>query len=365
MDTNNQTKPADSQATQATQASQATQSQVQQQSKTTEQPSPLAALLPQLLLQQVKLSQLSPSAQQANQPIQANQPSQPQTTQHSQEASSALQKLLAQQLMEKQLQQQQQQQLQQQQEAVTYLLNHINENKSKTIDEFFVLSVVYDKVYKKYNAISLLILILSSLVTLVEAFRLCVLDFMRNYPETVEMLEIISFSLNIITLFTGTIITILSSIIRFKNYRELLEQLKDKQNLLIIYREKYRKKYEKLLNLLAFDSLTKDDLIGIHEKIAEYENQIQNINVMEYLRTKDILKYNKYKAQFDVEMHKMFIDKDIAIKKYEKQANTTLQDIKNNQIEINTSKYGKIRAYKRYLLKPKNAENKIVSANII
>ena len=253
---------------------------------------------------------------------------------------------------------------QQQQEAVTYLLNHINENKSKTIDEFFVLSVVYDKVYKKYNAISLAILILSSLVTLVEAFRLCILEFVRNYPESSDTVEIISFSLNITTLFTGTIITILSSIIRFKNYRELLEQLKDKQNLLIVYREKYRKKYEKLLNLLAFDSLTKDDIVDIHEKISEYENQIQNINVMEYLRTKDILKYNKYKTVFDVEMHKMFIDKDIAIKRYEAQTNTTLQDIKNNQNVANESKYTKIRAYKRYLLKNKTHENKVVSPNV-
>ena len=256
---------------------------------------------------------------------------------------------------------------QQQQEAVTYLLNHINENKSRTEDEFFVLSVVYDKVYKKYNAISLLVLILSSLVTLVEAFRLCISDFVRNYPETAATIEIISFSLNIITLFTGTIITILSSIIRFKNYRELLEQLKDKQGLLIIYREKYRKKYEKLLNLLAFDCLTKDDIVDIHEKISEYENEIQKINVMEYLRTKDILKYNKYKTYFDVEMHKMFIDKDLAIKKYETESNITLQEIKNNKIGTNTSKFGKIRAYKRFLLKNKKTveQNNVVSPNII
>jgi hypothetical protein len=329
--------------------------------KPEEQSSPLTALLPQLL--QVKLSQLSQTKVQSdalqNKPV--AQPSQLAQPPHAAETSSTIPKLLAQQLMEKvsEMNSSKQQQL----EAVTYLLNHINENKTKTIDEFFILSVVYDKVYKKYNAISLLILILSSLVTLVEAFRLCIMDFMRNYPDITEMLEIMSFSLNIITLFTGTIITILSSIIRFKNYRELLEQLKDKQNLLIIYREKYRKKYEKLLNLLAFDCLTRDDIVTIHEKIAEYENQIQNINVMEYLRTKDILKYNKYKTYFDIEMHKMFIDKDIAIKKYEKQANTTLQDIKNTQIELNNGKYGKIRAYKRFLLK--NHKNTETSPNIV
>jgi hypothetical protein len=339
------------------QQSQAQQSQAQQSQAQQSQAHQSQAQL----LQQAQLVQVS----QQNKLLQATQQMQATHPQIPSDASSTIPKLLAQQLMEKVAEMNSSKQ--QQQEAVTYLLNHINENKSRTEDEFFVLSVVYDKVYKKYNAISLLVLILSSLVTLVEAFRLCISDFVRNYPETAATIEIISFSLNIITLFTGTIITILSSIIRFKNYRELLEQLKDKQGLLIIYREKYRKKYEKLLNLLAFDCLTKDDIVDIHEKISEYENEIQKINVMEYLRTKDILKYNKYKTYFDVEMHKMFIDKDLAIKKYETESNITLQEIKNNKIGTNTSKFGKIRAYKRFLLKNKKTveQNNVVSPNII
>ena len=351
-------QPQQSQAQQSqAQQSQAQQSQAQQSQAQQSQAHQSQAQL----LQQAQLVQVS----QQNKLLQATQQMQATHPQIPPEASSTIPKLLAQQLMEKVAEMNSSKQ--QQQEAVTYLLNHINENKSRTEDEFFVLSVVYDKVYKKYNAISLLVLILSSLVTLVEAFRLCISDFVRNYPETAATIEIISFSLNIITLFTGTIITILSSIIRFKNYRELLEQLKDKQGLLIIYREKYRKKYEKLLNLLAFDCLTKDDIVDIHEKISEYENEIQKINVMEYLRTKDILKYNKYKTYFDVEMHKMFIDKDLAIKKYETESNITLQEIKNNKIGTNTSKFGKIRAYKRFLLKNKKTveQNNVVSPNII
>jgi hypothetical protein len=98
--------------------------------------------------------------------------------------------------------------------------------------------------------------------------------------------------MNLITLSIGTVITILSSIIRFKNYREILEQLKDKQNLLIAYRENYNKKYEKVLNLLAFDNLSLEELKNINEKIVEYDNDIKTINVMEYLRNEDILKFN-------------------------------------------------------------------------
>lgn len=278
--------------------------------------------------------------------------------------SNILPKLLAQQLMEKVSQIN----TNKQQEAVMQLLNHIAENKSKTNDKFFILSAAYDKLYKKYNNISLLILILSSVVTLVEAFRLSIVDFVNKSDDTDKAhVEIISFCMNLITLFTGTIITVLSSIIRFKNYREILEQLKDKQNLLISYREKYSKKYEKILNLLAFDCLTKEDVVSIQDRIIEYDNDIKTINVMEYLRNEDILKFNKYKAHFDFEMYKMDIDKDIAIKKYEKSVGITLNEIKKEEIKSNNTGYMNMRGLKEFLLKrTKNTDkNTVISPNIL
>jgi hypothetical protein len=214
-------------------------------------------------------------------------------------------------------------------EAVNNLLNHISTDKEKTNDKLFIISAAYDKVYKKFNNISLCILILSSIVTLIEAFRLSILEFVNNNPNIAADTYIISFTMNIITLSIGTVITILSSIIRFKNYREILEQLKDKQNLLIGYREKYSKKYEKLLNLLAFDNLTKEDLVSINEKIIEYDNDIKTINVMEYLRNEDIIRFNKYKAYFDFQIRKINIDKEIAIQRYETRYSDKLTEIQN------------------------------------
>ena len=283
--------------------------------------------------------------------------------------NNLLPKLLAQQLMEKVSQMGASSATipNKQQEAVMHLLNHIAGNKSKTNDKFFILSAAYDKLYKKYNNISLLILILSSVVTLVEAFRLSIVDFINKSDSDTSKIEIISFCMNIMTLFTGTIITILSSIIRFKNYREILEQLKDKQNLLISYREKYSKKYEKILNLLAFDCLTKEDITSIHDRIIEYDNDIKTINVMEYLRNEDILKFNKYKAHFDFEMYKMDIDKDIAMKKYAKHTGITLDEIKKNEVRSNNAGYMNIRGLKEFLLRRSrnNEANTVITPNIL
>jgi hypothetical protein len=235
-------------------------------------------------------------------------------------------------------------------DAVVELLNHIATDKEKTNDKLFVISAAYDKVYKKFNEISLCILILSSVVTLIEAFRLTINEFIKSTVYFTIDINIISFIMNILTLSIGTVITILSGIVRFKNYREILEQLKDKQNLLISYREKYSKKYEKVLNLLAFNTLSREDIKTINEKIAEYDNDIKTINVMEYLRNEDIIKFNKFKAYFDFQIRKIDIDKEVAIQKYETRAGLTLQDIEDKK-RNNTDKYRFVKRLKEFFNK--------------
>lgn len=235
-------------------------------------------------------------------------------------------------------------------EAIVDLLNKIATDKEKTNDKLFIISAAYDKVFKKFNSISLSILILSSIVTLIEAFRLSIMEYVNNSNTLNIDTDVISFAMNIVTLSTGTIITILSSIIRFKNYREILEQLKDKQNLLINYRDKYSKKYEKVLNLLAFDSLTVEEIKTLNEKIAEYDNDIKTINVMEYLRNEDIIKFNKYKAYFDFELRKIDIDKQIAIQNYEASAGLTVEDIHDGKKKTNLNKYMAIKKLKEHLI---------------
>lgn len=243
--------------------------------------------------------------------------------------------------------------------AVTSLLDKIILDKEKTNEKLFILSAAYDKIFKKFNSISLAILILSSIVTLIEAFRLSIVEFSNNADWLNINTVVISFAINILTLSIGTIITILSSIVRFKNYREILEQLKDKQNLLINYRDKYNKKYEKILNLLAFDCLTIEEVKTINEKISEYDNEIKTINVMEYLRNEDILKFNKYKAIFDFELRKLEIDKYNAIQKYEKHAGLGIDFINSEKKNKNLFSYNIIKKAKETLLN-KNNNKKVV-----
>lgn len=191
---------------------------------------------------------------------------------------------------------------------VANLIENILQNKEKTEEQIFIITAAYDKIFKKYNFISLFIMILSALVTLLEALRLSIVDFVNKKDYVIDI-DLVTFVMNLNILIIGTIITILSSIIRFRNYREILEKLKDKENSLIVYREKYNKKYEKLLNLIAFDNVTDDNLKEINDKVNLYDENVKTINVLEYLRNDDIIKFHKYKAYFDLELQKIELNK--------------------------------------------------------
>lgn len=249
----------------------------------------------------------------------------------------------------------------QQYESVISLLNNITNDKERTNDKIFILTAAYDKINKKYNGISLVVLVLSSIATLLEALRLSIMDFVSKNSNVNT--ESISFTMNILILFIGTIITIASSIIRFRNYREILEQLKDSRALLISYRDKYNKKYQKVLNLLAIDTLNSEDIQQISDKINDYDDAIKSINVLQYLRNDDVLKFNKYKAFFDFEMRKIDIDKQVAIKKYEMTSGINELD-KGKEIQVNEkiskmNRYASIEKLKLFLnskLKKSNPE---------
>jgi len=246
----------------------------------------------------------------------------------------------------------------QQYESVINLLNNISNEKDKVNDKIFIITSAYDKIYKKYNGISLVVLILSSIATLFEALRLSIVDYIAKQQPSINT-ETISFIMNLSILFIGTIITISSSIIRFRNYREILEQLKDSQALLISYRDKYNKKYQKVLSLLALDVLEEEEVKTITEKIQEYDDAIKGVNVLQYLRNDDIIKFNRYKAYFDVEMRKIDINKQLAIHKFE-------NDSGINNIEIGTKQDEKIQEMNNFskmkkikqFLKSKQAEKK-------
>lgn len=234
-------------------------------------------------------------------------------------------------------------------ESVNSLLEIIATEKEKANEKIFIISSAYDEINKKYNNISLVVLILSSIATLLEALRLSIVDYVENFHVSTEM---ISFIINISLLFIGTITTISSSIIRFRNYQKILEQLKDSQTILISYRDKYNKKYQKVLKLLALDVLEEDEVHEISEKIQEYDDAIKSINVLQYIRNDQIIKFNKYKAYYDFEMRKIDIEKQMAIRKFEDESGiNNINVVPSSPYEKmqKIHKFAKIQRLKRFL----------------
>lgn len=199
--------------------------------------------------------------------------------------------------------------------SIQNILERITKDKERVNDNFFLLSVTYDKISKKYNAISLSVLVMSAIVTLTEAVKMTILDFVNRKELDVDT-ELISFVVNILILTLGTVITVLSSIVKFKNYRDIMEKLRDNESILAVYKEKYNKKYDKVLNMITFEDLSDENLKNVYDKLTEYNNQIDNVNVLEHVRTDDIIRIKKYKAQFDIEMQRIEADKQVAISNY-------------------------------------------------
>ena len=178
------------------------------------------------------------------------------------------------------------------------LLSRIIDSKNESSTRLFMVTEAYDRYNKEYYVISLTILILSSVITFMEAIRLLIITNENNNLITNN--NIINLTLHILLLVNGTIITILSSIIRFKNYREFLEGLKDAQLQLVKYKNKYMRQYYIIKYNYIDKLIEKQDIIKISHKITSYERVVKSINYFQFIKNSDIIRYNKIKAQFDV-----------------------------------------------------------------
>ena len=220
---------------------------------------------------------------------------------------------------------------------INQLLHKIEVSKNDISSRLFIVSEAYDKYLYEYYTISLIILILSSIITFIEAFRLTILQLNENKKG----LNYVSLTLNIFSLISGTIITVLTSITRFKNYREVLEGLKESQAKLVLYKNKYIKQK----NIIYFhhinDIINDKEIIYISDKISQYEKEIKSINYFQFIRNKDIITYNKNKAKFDLSIFKIkknaqndfeLISK---IKDYEYNKINKKNTILNKELEIN------------------------------
>jgi len=206
--------------------------------------------------------------------------------------------------------------IKQHQNIKTLLLDKIKKDKAGISSKMFILSAAYDEIYSRYNGFSLAVLILSSLGTLTEAFRLSTVEYLKKNTSE-EDIEKISFGVGVFLLFNGSVITILSGIIRFRNYREMLEELKNKRIQLVTIMDKYSIKYNQIQNMCLLNLMTDEKIKVFRDKLEEYNNTVISVNLSQYIRNNDLIKYNKFKANYDIQMKRIDIEKTETMRKIE------------------------------------------------
>ena len=210
-------------------------------------------------------------------------------------------------------------------------ITKINDTITKIKNQLFIALVAYDEYYKKYYTITLILFITSSLVTFIEALRLIIIEYINKNDQLLINEKLLTTLINVLVLSLGILITILSSVVRFKNYREILEKLREKQNIMIEYIDKYNKQR----NNLEFLHLTKEEDIEIEEiekiknDIAKYDTILVSTNILQFLTTKDLIRYNKYKKKFDIDKNDMTLQYQKKLKDLkDKESAITLEDKK-------------------------------------
>jgi hypothetical protein len=179
--------------------------------------------------------------------------------------------------------------------------------------------------------------IFSSFVTFIEALRLIIIEYVNKSEQSLINIHLLSTLINVLVLSFGIMITILSSYIRFKNYREILEELREKQNVMIEYIDKYKKQKDNLeyIYKIKEDNIKFEELEKIKDDIAEYDTKIESTNILEYLTTKDIIRFNKYKGDFDLQLKETILN----YKKEFKTLETKYEEKKENSIIANTQRH--------------------------
>jgi len=225
------------------------------------------------------------------------------------------------------------------------LIKSIKENKKKLNTSLYIISSKYDLIYFRYNRISLLILIISTITTFIEAIRLTLINYQNdikdNQMQMIISKETISLIINMFSLFLGTCLTVLSSIVKFRNYRENMEKLKNIHDILF----NYKMMYNKQLDLIEYFTFSNNLTIELFDKLVEnvetINKEIKDVNIFENIRIKDIIKFNKIKADHDIQLKKLSTKKELEFLKltiestrnkclYEKATTEIETDINNN-----------------------------------
>ena len=200
---------------------------------------------------------------------------------------------------------------------INYIVNNqltkINDTIAKIKNQLFIALVAYDEYYKRYYLLTLILFYFSSLVTFIEALRLIIIEYVNKSDkddkddQLLINVNLLSTIINVLVLYFGIMITVLTSIVRFKNYREILEKLREKQNIMIEYIDKYKKQKDNLefIHLTKVEDIKIEEIEKIKNDIAKYDTILVSTNILQFLTTTDLIRYNKYKIKFDKKLKKL------------------------------------------------------------
>jgi len=157
----------------------------------------------------------------------------------------------------------------------------------------------YHNINNKYWLCSIFILVFSSFITFIEATKLIIEN---NEKQKIKSL---TYVINLLSLFLGILITIITGYIKFNDYQNKLEIISNRLTLLL----QYNKKFEIIkFNLNSYYSPDeyKDKKIGNKSKrldfnilekyIVEFNNleiELQNNELLKYITERDELMYYK------------------------------------------------------------------------
>ena len=219
---------------------------------------------------------------------------------------------------------------------INELFDMIKENKRKITTSLYIVSSKYDFIYHRYNKISLLILSLSTIITFVEAIRLTIVNYDTQYKESkikdYISQETISLIINILSLSLSTILTILSSIVKFKNYKENMDKLKNIHDTLFSYKNLYDKQKELIKYYKMNNTLTDDLYDKLKETIEGYNKDIKDISIFENIRNEDIIKFNKIKVNHDIKLQELVAKREIELLKININSTNKKKNIEEGKI---------------------------------
>lgn len=200
------------------------------------------------------------------------------------------------------------------------LRKHITAKVDVIRDKLQYVSLKYDIVKNLFNGYSLVILIVSALITLSDALKLLITKYITDNSIDGMDPEFIDFLLNILSLVMGTYMTIVASIIRFRNYREKMEKLREMQDKFIHVRAQYSREMA-ILNLNKNE--TKSLLEEVQDKLTEYDQVVNEVNIISEITNEEMIQFSKKISTFKIDLNKIKVKEINRLSDLHKSQNNT------------------------------------------